>query len=114
MTVDVANNVPAVSFETHCGVVGEPAFNVTIDRDTVVIVERNQFTQLQRTRQRANFVGDAFHHAAVTHEGVGVVVDNVVARTVKLRRQRFFCNRHTDCVGNTLTQRTVVVSTPAV
>ncbi len=44
MTVDVANNVPAVSFETHCGVVGEPAFNVTINRDTVVIVERNQFT----------------------------------------------------------------------
>lgn len=89
MTVDVANNVPAVSFETHCGVVGEPAFNVTIDRDTVVIVERNQFTQLQRTRQRTNFVGDAFHHAAVAHEGVGVVVDDVVARTVKLRRQRF-------------------------
>ncbi len=46
MTVDVANNVPAVSFETHCCVVGEPAFNVTIDRNTVVIVERNQFTQL--------------------------------------------------------------------
>lgn len=46
MTVDVANNVPAVGFETHCGVVGEPAFNVTIDRNTVVIVERNQFTQL--------------------------------------------------------------------
>ena len=106
MTVDVANNVPAVSFETHCGVVGEPAFNVTINRDTVVIVERNQFTQLQRTRQRANFVGDAFHHAAVAHEGVGVVIDNVVARTVKLRRQRFFCNRHTYCVGNTLPQRT--------
>ncbi len=89
MTVDVANNVPAVGFETHCGIVGEPAFNVTIDRNTVVIVERNQFTQLQRTRQRANFVGDAFHHAAVAHEGVGVVVDNVVTRTVKLRRQRF-------------------------
>ena len=51
-------------------------------------------------------MGDAFHHAAVAHEGVGVVVDDVVARTVKLRRQRFFCNRHTDCVGNTLTQRT--------
>ena len=51
-------------------------------------------------------MGDAFHHAAVAHEGVGVVVDNVVTWTVKLRRQRFFCNRHTDCVGNTLTQRT--------
>lgn len=114
MTVDVANNVPAVSFETHCGVVGEPAFNVTINRDTVVIVERNQFTQLQRTRQRANFVGDAFHHAAVAHEGVGVVVDNVVARTVKLRRQRFSAIAIPTALAIPCPSGPVVVSTPAV
>ena len=49
---------------------------------------------------------DTFHHAAVAHESIGEVVNDVVTWTVKLRRQRFFCNRHTDCVGNTLTQRT--------
>lgn len=105
MIVDVANNVLVVSFETYCGVVGELVFNVIIDRNIVVIVECNQFIQFQRIRQRVNFVGDVFYYVVVVYEGVGVVVDNVVVRTVKLRRQRFFCNRYIDCVGNILIQR---------
>ncbi|VUS83581.1 hypothetical protein SB6422_02459 [Klebsiella huaxiensis] len=51
-------------------------------------------------------MGDTFHHAAIAHEGVSEVVNNVVARTVELRRQRFLRNRHTHRIGNTLTQRT--------
>ncbi len=49
---------------------------------------------------------DAFHHAAVAHKGVGEVVNNVVARTVKLRRKGLLSNRHTHSIGNTLAQRT--------
>ncbi|MNS83220.1 hypothetical protein D3C72_1170010 [compost metagenome] len=106
VAINATYNVPAVGFETFSSVVSEPAFNVTINGDAVVIVERNQFAQFQGTGQRAHFVRNAFHHTAVAHEGVGEVVNDVVAWTVELCRQRFLCNRHTDRVRNTLTQRT--------
>ena len=48
---------------------------------------------------------NAFHHAAIAHERVGEVVNDVVARTVELRRQGLLSNRHTHSVCNTLTQR---------
>ena len=105
VAINATHNVPAVGFETCCGVVGEPAFNVTVDRDTVVVIERNQFAQLQGSCQGAHFVRNAFHHAAVAHERVGEVVYDVVTRTVELRRQRLLSNRHTHSVSNTLTQR---------
>jgi hypothetical protein len=40
-------------------------------------------------------VGNAFHHAAIAQEHVGVVVDDVVAGTVELRAQHFFGQRET-------------------
>ncbi len=48
---------------------------------------------------------DAFHHAAVAHEGVGVVVDDVVTWAVELRRQGAFGDGEADGVGDTLAQR---------
>jgi hypothetical protein len=51
VTINATHNVPAVGFETFSGVISEPAFNVTVDGDTVVVIERNQFAQLQGTCQ---------------------------------------------------------------
>ncbi len=106
VTVHAAHHVPAVGFKAFRGIVGEPAFNVAVDGDAVVIIEGHQFAQLQGPGQGAHFVRNAFHHAAVAHEGVGVVVDDIVARTVELRRQSFLGNSHPDRVSDTLAQRT--------
>lgn len=57
---------------------------------------------------------NAFHHAAVAHEGVGVVVDDIVSRTVELRRRGFLGDSHPDRVSDTPPSGPVVVSTPAV
>ncbi len=51
VTVHTAHHVPAVGFKAFGGVVGEPAFNVAVDGDAVVIIERHQFTQFQGTGQ---------------------------------------------------------------
>lgn len=104
MAINTTNHMPAVSFETGSGVISEPTFNVTVDGDPIVIIESRQFAQLHGTRQRANLVRDAFHHATVTHKCIGVVINNIMARAVKLRAQRAFCNRKTYCVSNALTQ----------
>ena len=102
MTVNAAHDVPAVSFKAFGGIVSEPALNITVDRNAVVIIEGNQFTQFQGTGQRTGLVGDPFHHTAVAHKDVGVMINNIVPRTVELRRQCLFRNSKTDCVCDTL------------
>ncbi len=105
VAVDVAHHVPAVGFETQGGVVGEPAVDVAVDGDAVVIVEGGQLAEFEGAGQGADFVRNAFHHAAVAHEGVGVVVDDVVTRAVELRRQGAFGDGEADGVGDALAQR---------
>src|SRR5690606_35793719 len=78
MAVDVADYLPAVGLEALRGVVGEPAFHLAVDGDAVVVVEGDQLAQAQGAGQRADFMADAFHHAAVAQEHVGVVVDDAV------------------------------------
>ncbi|MCY1174327.1 hypothetical protein D9M73_145250 [compost metagenome] len=106
MTVDIADHLPVVGLKTLRRVVGEPAFDFAVDGDTVVIVERDQLAQAQGTGKGADFVGDAFHHAAITQEHIGVVIDDVVARTVELRRHDFFSQGKTHGVGQALAQWT--------
>ncbi len=106
MAVNAAYHVPAVGFKAFGGIVGKPAFHVTVDGDTVVVIERYQLAELQGTGQGAHLVGDAFHHAAIAHKRVGEVVDNVVTRAVELRRQRFFGDSHAHGVSDALAQRT--------
>ncbi|MNT35054.1 hypothetical protein D3C72_1710660 [compost metagenome] len=41
MAVDAADHVPAVGFETLRGIVVEPVHDVAVDRDAVVVPQRN-------------------------------------------------------------------------
>ncbi len=106
MAVDVADHLPAIGFEATRGVIGEPAVHFAVDGDAVVVVEGDQLVQAKGPGQRADFVADAFHHAAVTEEHVGVVVDDVVAGTVELPRHDLLRHGETDSVGKALTERT--------
>ena len=52
VAVDVRHHLPAVGLETLRRVVGEPAVDVAVDRDAVVVVEGDQLAQPQRAGQR--------------------------------------------------------------
>ena len=56
MTINTGNNFPAIGFETLGCVVCEPAFNFTIYRDAVVIIESYQLAKTQGSGQRTDFV----------------------------------------------------------
>ena len=105
MTVDVADHLPAVGLEAVRRVVGEPAVHLAVDGDAVVIVEGDQLAQTQGAGQRADFVADAFHHAAVAEEHVGVVVDDAVAFAVELRRQDLLGDGEAHGIGQALAER---------
>ena len=76
VAVDRADDVPAVGAKTQRGVVDEPGRDLAVNRDAVVVVQGDQLVELPGAGQRGGFVADAFHQAAVAHEGVGVVVDD--------------------------------------
>jgi hypothetical protein len=105
VAVDVGDDVPAVGFKALGGVVGVPVFDVAVDRDAVVVPEGDQLAELPGAGQRAGFVRDAFHHAAVTHERVGVVVDDAVVGLVEFGGKDLFRHRHADGVGDALAER---------
>ena len=65
MAVDRADHVPAVGFEAAARVVAEPALDVTVDRNAVVVVDGDELVELPDAGERADFVADALHHAAV-------------------------------------------------
>ena len=102
MAVDGANHVPAVGFETLGRVVGKPGGHLAVNRDAVVVVQGDEFIQLPGTSERARFVADAFHQAAVAHEDEGVVIDHMMTVAVELRGQQFFCQCHAHRIGDAL------------
>ena len=105
VAVNVADDVPAVGFKALRRVVGEPAVHVSVDGDAVIVVQRDQLGELPSAGQRTGFVRDAFHHAAVAEEGVGVVVDDGVPVAVEFGGEQLLGERHADRVADALPER---------
>ena len=105
MAVDGRDDVPAIGLEALRRIVGEPAFDMAVDGDAVVVPEGDQLAQPPGAGQRTGFVRDAFHQAAVAEEDVGAMVDDLVARTVEFVGQQLFRHRHADGVGDALAER---------
>ena len=109
--VDLGDHMPAVGLEAFRGVVEEPGrcvavtADLAVDRDVVVVVDRDQLAQAQRAGQRAGLMRDAFHETAVAEEDIGEVVDDVVAGLVELRGQRLLRQGHADGIGDALAER---------
>ena len=105
MPVDAAHHMPAAGLEAAGNVLAEPAFDMTVDRDAVVVPEGSQLAQAPGAGQRAGLVADAFHQAAVAQEGPGAVVDDRMAWAVEFGGEQLFRQRHADRVGDALPQR---------
>ena len=106
VAINTGNHMPAVGFKPLRRVIGEPAFNVAVDRDAVVVPERNQLAQTPGTGQRTGFVRNTFHQATVAEEYISVVIDDFVAGLVEFGRQQLFSHRHADGVGDALAKGT--------
>ena len=105
VAVDRPDHLPAVRTETRRAVVGEPALYMAVDRDAVVVVQRDQLAELPGTGQRGCLMRNAFHQAAVAEEHVGVMVYDRGTCPVELGREQFFRECHADCVGESLPER---------
>jgi hypothetical protein len=105
VAVHVPDHLPAVGLEAPWRVISEPAGDLAVDRDAVVVVEADQLAESPRARERAGLVRDALHQAAVAQEHPGEVVDDLVPRPVEGGRELLLGERHADGVGEPLPQR---------
>ncbi len=105
VAVHRTDHVPPVGAEPLRRVVGEPVFDLAVDRNAVVVVDRDQLAELPRAGQRCGLVRNAFHQAAVAEEHPGAVIDDVEARAVELGGKQFLRERHADRVRESLPER---------
>jgi hypothetical protein len=105
VAIDVRHYVPAVRFEALRRVVGKPTFHFAINRNSIVIVEANQLAKLERPRERAGFVRNAFHEIAIASEHISEVVDDIESRAVEFGRKHPLGGRHANSIGEALPQR---------
>ncbi len=100
-----AQDLPTIRFEALAHVFGERQRGGAVERHLVVVVEPDQLAQSEMARERSRFVGDAFHHVAVAHQGVGRVIDDGVAGLVVATSEKAFGHGHADCVAGALPER---------
>ena len=51
VSVDRTNHIPAIGLESAAGVIAEPAAYITVNRNTIVIVKRDELIELPDARQ---------------------------------------------------------------
>lgn len=72
----------------------------------VVVVDHDEVAELQVASHRCSLRGDTLHSAAITEEGVCVVVEQLIAGLVEDSGRVPLSNGETNSVGETLTKGT--------
>ena len=65
MPIHIGYHMPAIGLKALRGIVSKPTLDLSIDRDTIIVVNGDQLTEAQCARQRAGFMGHPFHQAAI-------------------------------------------------
>ena len=94
-------HVPAVRPEAGGHVVGVRQLGLAVDRDVVVVVDRDEMTEPKMPGERRRFVADALHEVAVAADREHVVVAELGAEPVA---QVLLGQRDADRVADALTE----------
>ena len=97
--------VPAVGVEAGQHVLRPGHRGGAVELDVVVVVERDQLAQPEVAGEAGGLGGDALLEVAIGAEGVGPVVDDLVAGPVELGGQPALGDGHAHRVGEALAQR---------
>ncbi len=100
-------HVPIECGEARLDVLGERERGRAVDGDAIVVVQIDEFAELQRPRERGRLVGHTFHEIAVGNDRVGEVIDHgCFAGNIKTRGEVRFRHRHAHPHAETLPEWT--------
>mmetsp|Transcript_20420 Transcript_20420/g.56595 ORF Transcript_20420/g.56595 Transcript_20420/m.56595 type:complete len:406 (+) Transcript_20420:968-2185(+) len=99
--------VPAQGLVAGAHILSEGDISVSVNRYLVVIIHGNQLAEAPVAGQGGSLVGNTLHVAAVTHDAVGVVVDNgITISLVVLGGKVSLSGSQADSIADTLAKRT--------
>ena len=99
-------NVPPVTQEPGRDVLREGDARVPLDGDVVVVVDPAEVVEAQVAGQRRRFRRNALHHAAVSANGIDVVVEDLEAGPVVAVGEPLLGDGHAHARGDALPERT--------
>ncbi len=102
--VDRRQYLPAIGFEAGRRVIAEPPLDLAIDGNAVVVIEHDELAQAQGAGEGGHLVRDTLHQAAVTREGIGVVIDDRVFGPVEPGGKGTLSDSHAHGVRQALTE----------
>mmetsp|Transcript_4819 Transcript_4819/g.13917 ORF Transcript_4819/g.13917 Transcript_4819/m.13917 type:complete len:466 (-) Transcript_4819:590-1987(-) len=97
-------HMPSHGLVTGADILSEGDLSVSVDRDPVVIVEGDQLAESPVTGEGSSLRGDSLHVASISHDHIGVVVDEVHARLVEASSKVLLGEGKADRVGDSLSK----------
>ena len=104
VSVADGNAVPSVCLHALVDILSECTVGVSVNGDSVVIVDRNQVAELQVTGEGSSLRGDTLHVASISHEDVCVVIDELKTWLVELGTGLALSNGKSNSIGKTLSK----------
>ena len=89
MTIDLLN-LPTIAFISFKNIFAKGKLCFAIDGNIVVIIQDDQFAQLDMAGESTGLVRNTLLEVTITGKHIGVVVDNLVFLFIVARRQRSF------------------------
>mmetsp|Transcript_12876 Transcript_12876/g.22086 ORF Transcript_12876/g.22086 Transcript_12876/m.22086 type:complete len:401 (+) Transcript_12876:665-1867(+) len=100
-----AEHLPSVGFVSLADVLGERNAGSSVDGDTVIVVKGDELAKSPMASERACLSRNTLHHASITENAVGVVIDDLSVRLVEDGGKMGLCGGQADGVTNPLAQR---------
>ncbi len=101
-----SEHIPAIREETGRDVLREGDARVPLDGDVVVVVNPAEIIQAKVGGERCRFRSNALHQAAVSTDGINVVVEDIEVRPIVAIGKPLLGNGHANAGGYALPERT--------
>ncbi len=98
-------HMPVVGLKPLQRILGIAQLRRPIQRDQVVVVDKDQLAQPQRSGQRSRLVRHPFHQVAIAQQRIGVVIHHLKSGPVVDRCQVLLRHRHAHRHRDALSQR---------
>ena len=107
VVVSIGNvlHVPSHGLVTGADILSERDLGVSVDGDTVVIVEGDELSESPVSSKGSSLRGNSLHVASISHDDVGVVVHEVHAWLVEAGSKVLLSEGKSNSVGNSLSER---------
>src|ERR1700756_1270849 len=98
-------DIPSIGNESRLHVFRKCNARIALDGDVVVVVNPAEIVEAEMSSKRGGFRCNAFHEAAVTADGVDVVIEDFEARPVVMTGKPFLGDCHPHACSCALTKR---------